>query len=860
MKSQEIRKSFLEFFKERNHQIVPSASLVPRDDPTLLFTSAGMVQFKPLWAGTVPLPYKRAASIQKCLRASDLEEVGRTIKHHTFFEMLGNFSFGDYFKSEAIRWGWEYLIRVVGLDTKGIYVSVFESDDETYKIWQGEIGLETSRIYRLGEKDNFWGPAGTTGACGPSSEIYFDMGEEFGCGKKTCGPGCDCQRFVEIWNIVFPQFDQKPDGTRLPLKNRGVDTGMGFERLCMVAENKKSNYQTDIFEPLIQAASDITEKPYGKNRADDIAINTIVDHIRGLVFAISDGVVPSNEERGYVLRRILRRALLAAKRLEVSRPFLYRLGGEVVELMRPYYPELAAKREQIALIIKSEEERFLKTLDGGLLILDRLLEEYSREKVIPGKEVFKLYDTFGFPVDLTEEIAKEKGFSVDLKGFEEAMAVQQERSRKGREYGVGSEAATTSEKGVQKFVGYENDEVDSEIISFNELEKGIYEIVLSKTPFYAEAGGQVGDRGLITGPDFELFVLDTYYKQGISVNKVKVKNGTIKKGKVLAVLDKGRRLEIERAHTATHLVHSALRKTLGEYARQEGSFVEPGRFRFDFTSLEALTREQLNKIENLVYTKILEDIEVGKFETTLDEAKKIGALAFFGEQYGEKVRVVKIGDFSMELCGGTHVRRTGEIGFFKIISETGVAAGIRRVEALVGERAYKEVSGYRKLLDNLGENLGAGDEFLTQKVSEILANEKRQVQRLKKLSSQMVNFVSNELLAGAQKINTIKVIIGSFDFFELTDLRLLVDRIKENEPKNVAGFLCSTISERVAFVVFLSDDLTEKFHAGKIAQEMGKVLAGGGGGRPDLGEGGGRKEKIPEAVETFKGFIAKNMQ
>ncbi len=856
MKSSEIRKSFLEFFKERAHQIVPSAPLVPKDDPTLLFTSAGMVQFKPLWAGTVPLPYKRAVTIQKCLRASDIEQAGKTIKHHTFFEMLGNFSFGDYFKLEGITWGWEYLTKVVGLDKKRMYASVFETDTEAYKIWQDEVGMEPNRIYRLGEKDNFWGPAGGAGACGPSSEIYFDMGEEFGCGEKACGPGCDCERFVEVWNIVFPQYDQHND-KRLPLKNRGVDTGMGLERLTMVSQNKKSNYHTDIFSPLIQAASNILEKPYGKNRTDDIAIQTIVDHSRGLVFAIGEGILPSNEERGYVIRRILRRALLAAKKLEIEEPFLYRLSGEVIELMQSYYPELVAKREQIALIVKSEEERFLKTLDEGLSILDRLLGEYSKEKIIPGKEVFKLKDTYGFPEELTKELAAEKGFSIDWQGFEEAMKVQQERSKKiAPSDGFTIAEKVTYEQFKQEFIGYTADEINTEIVDFSKPEKDISEVVLAHTPFYAEAGGQVGDQGRITGSDFELEVLDTYYKQGLSINKVKIKKGTIKKGPVLAAIDKPRRREIERAHTATHLLHSALRKILGDYARQEGSFVEPGRFRFDFTSPEPLSKEHLKKIEAKVYDKILEDIEVEKFETSLDEAKKLGALAFFGEQYGEKVQVIKIGDFSMELCGGTHLRRTGEIGLFKIISETGVAAGIRRIEALVGERAYAAVTGERKLLNEVSETLGAGEELLAQRVTEILTNEKNQEIRLRKLSSQTVNFVLDELLAGAAEINTIKVVTGSFDYFETADLRLLVDRVKEKEPKNIVGFLSSTMAERAAFVVFVSDDLTRKVQAGKIAQEIGKVLAGGGGGRPDLAEGGGKKEKIPEAVEVFKKRIA----
>lgn len=864
MTSSEIRESFIEFFKARAHPVVPSSSLVPKDDPTLLFTAAGMVQFKPLFAGTVPLPYKRAVSFQKCLRASDIEQAGRTIKHHTFFEMFGNFSFGDYFKEEAVSWAWEYLLTVVGLDQNRLAVSVYKNDDEAYEIWHKKIGLESGRIFRLGDKDNFWGPVGGTGACGPCSEIYGDMGPEFGCGKPTCGPGCDCERWVEVWNVVFPQFDQQPDGSRPPLKNRGVDTGGGLERLAMVSQGKKTTYHTDVFHHLVQAASDILETPYGRNRADDVAIQTVVDHIRALVFAIGDGVLPSNEERGYVVRRILRRAVMAGRRLEQDGGraerggFLHRLSGEVAEVMQPYYPELASKREQTAQIIKSEEERFLKTLDKGLVRLGQLFDAYAKEKVIQGREVFTLYDTYGFPAEMTKELAGEKGYSVDMPGFDAAMAEQQKRSKKVSVVETITITQTvTFNQFNQNFVGYDADETDAEIIGFTEMEKGIYEIVLDRTPFYAEAGGQVGDQGTITGVDFELTVLDTYYTQGVSTNKVKVKKGTVKKGRVYANVDRLRRREIERAHTATHLLHAALRRILGDTARQEGSLVEPGRFRFDFASFEPLTPEQREKVEQMVYAKVIENGEVEKFEKSLDDARQMGALAFFGEQYGDRVRVIQAGDFSRELCGGTHLRRTGEIGFFTIVSESGIAAGIRRIEAVVGERAYEAVKAERKILETIGETVGVQDlETVRPRVQEIVEFQKKLETRVKKLVSRTVTQALAELLSGAEEIRGMQVVTGTFDFLEAADLRLLVDRIKEKVPRNTAGLLASTTGERTAFVCFATDDLVKKIHAGKLCQEIGKAMAGGGGGRPDLAEGGGKKEKISEGIELFKKKIA----
>ncbi|MEO0084281.1 MAG: alanine--tRNA ligase, partial [candidate division WOR-3 bacterium] len=531
MNHRDIRRTFLDFYAQREHKIVASSSLIPKDDPTLLFTSAGMVQFKPFFAGSVPLPYKRATSIQKCLRASDLKQVGKSIKYCTFFEMLGNFSFGDYFKKEAIPWAWEYLTQVVQLDQERLYVSVYEEDDEAYEIWLKDVGLDAQRIYRLGKEDNFWGPAGAVGACGPCSEIYYDMGEEFGCGKKSCAPGCDCERFLEVYNIVFPQYDMQLDGTLLPLKNRGIDTGMGMERLCMVSQGKKSIFETDLFVPIIKSLSKILNSPLNdKNR---VVYYAAADHCRALTFAIGDGAIPSNEGRGYMLRSILRRALLFAYKIGIEEPFLYRLSSEIVELMRQWYPELVAKRETISLIIKAEEERFLNTIAAGLVRWQELTDQYQKTKTIPGIEIFRLHDTFGVPIELTQELAQEGNFTLDLAGYEQEMEKQKARSRK-VVVDVKSKITDAMETALSKqnedFCGYQYDEIDTQILIVQQLDNQTWEVFLQDPPFYAEAGGQVGDTGKIIGENFELAVIDSYYKNKHRWSKVKLIKGELQPG------------------------------------------------------------------------------------------------------------------------------------------------------------------------------------------------------------------------------------------------------------------------------------------------------------------------------------------
>jgi alanyl-tRNA synthetase len=859
MKHSEIRRTFLAYFAERGHTIVPSASLIPKDDPTLLFTSAGMVQFKPMFAGAVAVPYRRATSIQKCLRASDLPEVGISYKHLTFFEMLGNFSFGDYFRKEGIEYAWDYLTNVVKLDKDLLAVSVYEQDSEAWEIWRKHIGLPESRIFKLTAKDNFWGPAGGVGACGPCSEIYFDLGPERGCGKPTCGPGCDCPRFMEVYNVVFPQFDQQPDGTRLPLKNRGIDTGMGMERLAMVSQNVRTVFETDLFIPLIKALATILDlTPDDGNRQFFLAA---ADHARALTFAIADGAIPSNESRGYMLRSILRRALLKAYRADIHEPFLYRLSGEVVELMRQWYPELPPKREQAALIIKSEEERFLNTLEDGMARWQAVADKYRSAGRIPGEEAFKLHDTFGFHIELTRELAADNGLELDLEGFEQAMQEQKERSKKTTflKQGIGLKGVLVITGGyAQQFCGYVRDEIETRLMAAHPKEDGTIELELEEMPFYAEAGGQVGDTGTVTGPGFELQVMNSYYVGPTRVAQAKKLKGEPKPGeKVKAMVDKARRREIERAHTATHLLHAALRCTLGDYVKQEGSLVEPGRLRFDFVAYQPLTVEQLARVERMVYDRVVEDIPVEALrDLPIDDAKKLGALAFFGENYGAKVNVIRIGDFSMEFCGGTHLRRTGEIGLMKITSEAGIAAGIRRIEALVGERAYAEVNGYRQVLDELNGMLNVEEKLLPQKAQELTRTVKSLESRVTSLSAKLANNLAAELLAQADTVGDIRVVTGSFDFFELADLRVLADALRSRQPEKLVGLLIAADQPQLRFLVFASPDLKSRLPAGRLAKEAGKVLGGGGGGRPDVAEGGGKKENIAAGIEAFKRLVA----
>jgi alanyl-tRNA synthetase len=843
MTSNELRKNFLEFFKKKNHTIVPSMSLIPKDDPSLLFTSAGMVQFKPLWTGSVPLPYKRAASIQKCLRTSDLDEVGKTRRHHTFFEMLGNFSFGDYFKEETIAWAWEYLTHVLSIDKKYLYVSVYTDDDEAYNIWHTKIGLSKDRIFRLGDDHNFWGPAGNSGPCGPCSEIFYDLGEKFSCGKATCAPGCNCDRYPEVWNLVFPQFNQTVSGDRLPLKNRGVDTGMGFERLLTILQNKDSNFHTDLFYPIIEEVMRVKKIDYGKDSTVDTAINVIADHVRALVFTIGDGIIPSNEERGYVMRRILRRAVRLCRNIGIEEAFLYRLAPAVIEMYHDAYPDLTNRREEITLVIKSEEERFLLTLEKGLLQIEDIIK---KNHTVSGEDAFKLYDTYGFPIELTQEIAKEKDIHVDEKGFLDLLEKAREVSKAQTKF-IPKGEWKVLKQGSGTFVGYDKHGVETEILRYNEHDK-VIELVLRESPFYAEAGGQVGDRGKIKGTDYMLDVLDTYWYQGMIVCHCTLTTGRFAPGHVFAKVDMGNRKESARAHTATHLLHAALRKTLGEHARQEGSFVEPGRFRFDFTHFKPLSNDEITVIEDSVNQKILENIPVEKLFMSLDEAKKMGAMALFGEKYGDRVRVVKIGDFSVELCGGIHLDSTGEIGLFKIMSQEAAAAGIRRVEAIVGVRLFMTVRRNIATIREIAHILGADREII-KKVRDVQERLKSLEKTNQEQQLKLARVEAAELLAKAQKEQS-RIIVKKFDSIGGEALRLVADHIRER-LKDGIGLLYAEEKGKINYLLFVGEDLVNEYPAHELIKEVSDIMGGGGGGRPHMAEGGGGDPQKLDRVITY---------
>ena len=866
-----IREAFLKFFEEKGHARVKSSPLVPKNDPTLLFTIAGMVQFKDYFLGKEEPPFKRATSCQKCMRAggkhNDLENVGKTGRHHTFFEMLGNFSFGDYFKREAIKYAWELVTKVFKLPEERLFVSVYEKDDEAFKIWRDEIGLPEEKIFRLGEEDNFWA-MGDTGPCGPCSEIYYDRGEEFACGEN-CGIGkCDCDRYLEIWNLVFMQFERDEEGNLKPLAKPSIDTGMGLERIASVLQGVPSNYETDLLFPLVKWASEVSGIPYGKDEKTSTSMRVIADHLRAMSFLIADGVLPSNEGRGYVLRRIIRRASRHGRLLGIKGPFLFEGVEKVIEVMGQAYPELARERELIKRVVKKEEERFSKTLEKGLNILQELIEELKAkgEKVIPGEEVFKLYDTFGFPLDLILEVANDEGLEVDVETFEKLLQEQKERARKawkgGAQKVVSPEIQELSQKHPTLFTGYEHLEEYARVVGIvrddrliDELKEGEEAfVILDRTPFYPEKGGQVGDTGVLEGNNCYCRVLDT---QNITENlighKVKVESGALKVGDfVEARVDEERRRAVMRAHTATHLLHKALKEVLGNHVKQAGSLVLPDRLRFDFTHFEAPTKEELRAVEELVYRWIIENYPVKVEELPYDEAIERGAIALFGEKYGSIVRVVDVGGVSVELCGGTHVRRSGDIGFFKITSESSVSAGTRRVEAVVGKEAQKWVWEKEELIEGLRRELQTPEEQLPAKVSTLLKEVKEKEKEVERLKKKLASSQVDSIVESAPEVKGVKVITAKLEGFGGKELAEVADVIRNKAGKS-AVMLVGVKEGKATLLIALTKDLTDKLHAGQLIKEIAPLLGGRGGGRPDMAQGGVKElSKLGEAFETFK--------
>ncbi|WP_134082455.1 alanine--tRNA ligase [Thiohalophilus thiocyanatoxydans] len=858
--SAELRTAFLEYFRERGHEVVASSPLVPANDPTLLFTNAGMVQFKETFLGQESRPYKRAVSSQRCVRAggkhNDLENVGYTARHHTFFEMLGNFSFGDYFKREAIGYAWEFLTDVLKLPADKLWVTVYQDDEDAANIWLKEIGVDEQRFTRIGDKpggkryesDNFWS-MGDTGPCGPCTEIFYDHGPEVPGGPPGT-PDEDGDRYIEIWNLVFMQYDRDKSGTLNPLPSPSVDTGMGLERLAAVMQGVHSNYEIDLFQRLIDAAAKVT----GCQDRQDNSLKVIADHIRSCSFLIVDGVMPSNEGRGYVLRRIIRRAIRHGHKLGAPQGFFHQLVESLAREMGEAYPELVKQQTMVEKILKQEEARFAETLEQGMQILDQAIAGLP-DKTIPGETIFKLYDTFGFPVDLTNDIARERGLQLDMAGFDKAMAAQRERARSASQFDVDYGEAVQVE-GETEFTGYAQLAGPATVEAIYQNGQPVDELgqgeagmlVLDRTPFYAEGGGQVGDRGRLQSDGGKFTVEDTRKQGGkVFLHFGKVTEGAIKTGEqVEASVDAERRQATAYNHSATHLLHAALRQVLGEHVTQKGSLVDAERLRFDFAHFEPISREQLQQIEALVNEHIRRNHPVETRVMTPDAALAAGALALFGEKYGEEVRVLRMGEFSMELCGGTHVARTGDIGLFKIVSEGGVAAGVRRIEAMTGQRALQWVEENEAQLDEIAAQFKGAREQLAERVHQTLEQNRQLEKEVERLKTKLASNQGADLAAQAREIDGLQVLAARLDGADPKSLRDTVDQLK-NKLGSAAVVLATVSDGKVALVAGVSKDNTDKLKAGELVNMVAQQVGGKGGGRPDMAQAGGSQ---PEGLDA----------
>lgn len=883
MTSDEIRASFLEYFRKQGHTVVPSASLIPAGDETLLFTNAGMNQFKEVFLGMGQREYTRAVDTQKCLRVSgkhnDLEEVGYSPSHHTFFEMLGNWSFGDYYKQEAIAFAWELVTELWQIPQELLWATVYVDDDEAEKLWLQETDLPLARIRRC-EKDNFW-EMGETGPCGPCSELFIDLGVDAypeTANDPSAGPNTS-DRFLEFWNLVFIQYNRDESGVLTPLPATHVDTGMGFERITSILQGVDSNYKTDLFTPLLGTISDITDAAYFDDERG-LPHRVIADHVRCLTFAIGDGVMPSNEGRGYVIRRILRRAVLYGKKLAMNEAFLYRLVDTVIELLGDVFPDVTPRREFITRTIQAEEHRFHQTLERGLEMLDNSFDALTKQggTQLAGKRAFELYDTFGFPLDLTQMLARERGFVVDESGFERSMEAQRARGRAAWQAKGGAKdeeisvyAQVLKENGESEFVGYTQDNTESEIVALiagtesvgSAQEGDEVSVLLNRTPFYGESGGQVGDVGTIESENAKLAVLDTLKPSAeLVVHKCCVLEGEITPfTAVHAQIDVARRRAVAVSHTATHILHSGLRSVLGTHVGQAGSLVAAGRLRFDFSHYEAVSSEQLREIEGFVNDKIRENDTLSIAEMSLDEAKARGALAFFGDKYGDIVRVVQAGKYSVELCGGTHVDATGEIGFVKLVSESSIAAGVRRVEALTGSAAASAVREDDALLATIANALKTPKAALPERIERLLQEQRELEQQLQQLKGQLARANIGALVEGATLVDGVQVVAARIESTERQGLRRLVDELKTRLDTGVVALASVTDSE-VAFVVGVTADLVKQrgLHAGKIIGDLTRLADGRGGGRPELAQGGGKAPgKVQAAIDAVGRIVAEQL-
>ena len=868
MTGSEIRNLFLKYFEEKGHTIVKSSSLIPKNDPTLLFTNAGMVQFKDVFLGLDTRDYKRATSSQKCVRAggkhNDLENVGYTSRHHTFFEMLGNFSFGDYFKKEAIQFGWELITDVYKLPKEKLWVTVFEDDDEAEKLWQEAEGLLPGRVVRLGEKDNFWA-MGDTGPCGPCSEILIDQGEEFGCGKPECAVGCDCDRYLELWNLVFMQFERDSSGALNPLPNPSIDTGMGLERITAVLQGVKSNYETDLLRGIISKVEEISGMTYGEDGPADVSMRVIADHGRAVTFLISDGVFPSNEGRGYVLRRILRRAVRHAKMLGIEEPCLYRIAARVKDIMSDAYPELEERIGFVEEVVKNEEERFFETIDRGLELLNTEIEKMGDRKTIPGDVVFKLYDTFGFPVDLTQDIARERGLVIDFAGFEAEMEKQREKSRKAWKGGGEGSLQPLYRDFVSggmlvNFTGYDRTKDTGRITAIindgalvdSAGEGESVDIITDRTPFYGESGGQVGDRGTMEAEGGIADVTDTRKPlPTLIVHNAVVKKGTLWVGDSVDLrVNEKLRYGAETHHTTTHILHAVLREVLGTHVGQAGSLVAPGRLRFDFTHHSSIDDKDIRKMEEIINERIRwDDTVVTEPDVPYDEAIKRGAMAFFEEKYGDKVRVVTIGDYSRELCGGTHLESAGEAGLLKIVSETASSAGVRRIEALAGEAAWNYLRGKEEKLTEAARVLRVPESDLIPRLTKLIEENEGFRKELEGFKSKVLTEKTGDLLQNVKELNGVSVLSVEIPDADPGQLRQVWDGVRGKLKSGVA-VLGSRGDGKAYILVGVTDDLKKKYHSGNIAKELAPLIGGKGGGRPDMAQAGGSSpENLPKALD-----------
>lgn len=873
----EIREKFLAFFESKDHLRLESASLVPRNDNSLLLINSGMAPLKPFFTGQEVPPRKRVTTCQKCIRTGDIENVGKTARHGTFFEMLGDFSFGDYFKKEIIPWSWEFVTKVLEIPEDRLYVTVYKDDDEAAKIWHETVGLPKEKIFYMGKEDNFWEHG--TGPCGPCSEIYYDRGEEFGCGKEGCTVGCDCDRYMEFWNLVFTQFNAEEDGTYSDLVQKNIDTGMGLERMATIMQNVDSIFDVDTIKAIRDKVCEIAGVEYGKDAKVDVSVRVITDHIRSVTFMTADGVLPSNEGRGYVLRRLLRRAARHGRLLGINRMFMTDICEVVVENSGEAYPQLVEKKDYIYKILTVEESAFYKTIDKGMEILKDDIEEMKSkgEKVMSGEKSFRLYDTYGFPIDLTKEILEEEGFEIDEKAFNEEMKIQKERAReaRGKSTYMGADETVYHKLDIDmvtEFAGYDVKEVtDAKVLAIvaeNEVSDSAVagnevSVFIDRTPFYAESGGQVGDKGIIETETGKVEVTDCIKVVGGKIAHIgKVVSGSISKGDtVKAAIDYGYRMATSRNHSATHLLQKALRTVLGTHVEQAGSYVDAERLRFDFTHFSAMTTDEIKEVERIVNEKIFENIDIKISEENIEDARKMGAMALFGEKYGNVVRVVNMGGYSVELCGGAHLKNTAQVGTFKIISENGVAAGVRRIEALTGTEALKYFQTQEEQLKTVCSIVKATPDNMVKRIETLVAEQKELAKELEKLKAKMAGGAVSEILNNKKEINGVTAVLAEVKEADGNALRTMGDQLKEKLGSGVI-VLGSGKDGKVSLVVMATDDVVKKgVHAGNIIKAAAAVCGGGGGGRPNMAQAGGKDvTKIGEALAKAEEIIGEQVK